>query len=222
MHLTSPEQLMAVCTAELEGLRLCIGRELRLRLAMAPGCRLRRIHKPMDPNADGWIRLGLLQAGARPTLAIQLEVAPEVEAMDLCDLLQAQAQWLDGNGVPRNVAGVLLLPLVSGEQWQALPVDEEVQLEVLSQKAAQQPRTPMHGIVSGAIEATCSSVQAPLFSHAYAKSSPDLEQERQVLNELLDLIATSKLSLARKVMNTQAFTRTSGRKPGDREVCGNG
>lgn len=34
------------------------------------------------------------------------------------------------------------------------------------------------------------------------KNSPDLEQERQVLNELLDLIATSKLSLARKVMNT--------------------
>jgi hypothetical protein len=80
----------------------------------------------------------------------------------------------------------------------------------------------MHGIDSGDIETTRSSVQAALFSLADAKSSPDVEQERELLGELLDLISTNKLSLARKVMGTQTFMRARGRKLRDQEGRGDG
>lgn len=216
-HLTNPEQLEALFTAELEGLSLCLGRNLQLRLDVGQGCLLRRIHNPIEPDANGWIRLGLLQAGARPTLAIQLDVEPAVEAVELCDLLQVQAQWLDGDDAPQQLEGVLRLPLVSQEQWLELAEDEEVQREVLLQKAARQRRSAMQGIDNGDIETTRSSVQAALLSLADVKSNPDLEQERQLLGELLDLISTNKLSLARKVMGTQAFMRARGRKLRDQE-----
>jgi Ca-activated chloride channel family protein len=104
VHLTSPEQQVAPVTAELEGLSLCVGRDLRLRLAVGAGCRLRRTYNPIEPDANGWIRLGSLQAGARACLVIQLEVAPEAGASELCDLLQVQARWLDGYGKPQNLA----------------------------------------------------------------------------------------------------------------------
>ena len=217
VHLTSPEQLEAVFTAELEGLSLCLGRDLRLRLDVGRGCRLRRIHNPIEPDGSGWIRLGSLQAGAQPSLAIQLEVAPAIDAMELCDLLQVQAQWLDGDGERHQLEGVLRLPLVSQEQWLDLPADEEVQREVLLQRAARQRRTAMQGIDSGDIETTRGSVQAALFSLADAKNNPEVEQERELLGELLDLITTNKLSLARKVMGTQAFNRARGRKLRDQE-----
>lgn len=115
---------------------------------------------------------------------------------------------------------MLRLPLVKEEHWQALPIDEEVQREVLLQAAASQRRTAMHGIDSGDsgdIETTRGAVQAALLSLADAKNSPDVAQERELLGELLDLITTNKLSLARKVMGTQAFNRARGRKLRDQE-----
>lgn len=96
-------------------------------------------------------------------------------------------------------------------------MDEEVQREVLLQKAARQRRRAMHLVDSGAIEDTPCSVQAALFSMANAESSGDMAQERELLGELLDLIATNKLSLARKVMDTTACMRTSGRNLRDRQ-----
>lgn len=105
----------------------------------------------------------------------------------------------------------------SPRTWQSLPVDEEVQREVLLQKAARHRRTAMHLVGSGAIEATPCSVQAAPFSMANAESSRDVAQERELLSELLDLIATNKLSLARKVMDTKACMRSSGRKLRDRQ-----
>ena len=217
VHLTNPGQLEAVFTAELEGLNLSLGRELRLRLSAGEGCRLRRIHNPLAPDGHGWIRLGMLQAGATPTLAVQVDVAASDRNAELSNLLQVEAKWLDANGVPQGLEAVLRLPLVSEEHWQALPIDEEVQREVLLQAAARQRRTAMHGIDSGDIETTRGAVQAALLSLADAKNSPDVAQERELLGELLDLITSDKLSLARKVMGTQAFNRARGRKLRDQE-----
>jgi hypothetical protein len=45
-----------------------------------------------------------------------------------------------------------------------------------------------------------------------AQGSPEIDQERKLLAELLELISTNKLSLARKVMSTQSFMRARGRK----------
>jgi hypothetical protein len=164
----------------------------------------------------------MLQAGATPTLAIRRDVAASDRDAELSDLLQVEAQWLNANGEHQGLEAVLRLPLVSEEYWQALPMDEEVQREVLLQAAARQRHSAMHGIDSGDIETTRSSVQAALFSLADAKSSPDVEQERELLGELLDLISTNKLSLARKVMGTQAFMRARGRKLRDQEGRGDG
>ena len=117
---------------------------------------------------------------------------------------------------------MLRLPLVKEEHWQALPIDEKVQREVLLQAAARQRRTAMQGIDSGDIETTRGAVQAALISLADAKNSPDVAQERELLGELLDLITTNKLSLARKVMGTQAFNRARGRKLRDQECRSDG
>ena len=61
----------------------------------------------------------------------------------------------------------------------------------------------MHGNDSGDIETTRSSLKTALFSLVEVRSRLDVEQERQRLGELMDLMSTNKLSLARKVMGTQ-------------------
>jgi len=65
----------------------------------------------------------------------------------------------------------------------------------------------VHGNDSGDIETTRSSLKTPLFSLVEVRSRLDVEQERQRLGELMDLMSTNKLSLARKVMGTQVCMR---------------
>ena len=107
VHLTNPGQLEAVFTAELEGLNLSLGRELQLRLSAGEGCRLRRIHNPLEPDGHGWIRLGMLQAGATPTLAVQVDVAASDRDAELSHLLQGEAQWPGANGAAHGAEGCL-------------------------------------------------------------------------------------------------------------------
>ncbi|MFM7312055.1 MAG: hypothetical protein ACKO0M_02620 [Cyanobium sp.] len=54
-------------------------------------------------------------------------------------------------------------------------------------------------------------------SRRAAEGSPDVKQEQELLGGLLDLISTNKLSLARKVMDTEAFMRARRRKLRDQE-----
>ncbi len=83
-------------------------------------------------------------------------------------------------------------------------------------------RPAMHGNDSGDIETTRSSQKTALFSLVEIRSRLDVEQERQRLGELLDLMSTNKLSLTRKVMDSHAFMRALGRTLRDQESRGDG
>lgn len=220
VHLTSPQQLEAVFAAELEGLNLILGRDLRLRLNLAEGVKLQQFHNPLVPGADGWIQLGALQAGITPTLAVRLQVAPEDQSEEhVRDLLTAEAQWINADDQPERREAVMRLPIVKFDEWRALPMDLDVQREVLLQQTAGQRRRAMEKLDQGDSEQMLDSVQAALQSLGQVKSSPEIDQERKLLGELLDLISTNKLSLARKVMGTQSFMRARGRKLRNQEGC---
>jgi Ca-activated chloride channel family protein len=218
VHLTSPGQLEAVFAAELEGMNLCLGRELELRFITDGGSALRRIHNPLEPDGAGWIRLGTLQAGATPTLALRLQVEPCLDsAVQLSDLLRVEARWRDRDGERQHLEAVLRLPLVDGSSWPELPVDEEVRRQVLLQQAARQRQEAMASIDRGDVQATTASVQLALSSLEQVKGSGEVQQEQQLLGELLELISSEKLAIARKVMGTQAYMRARGRKVRDQE-----
>jgi hypothetical protein len=58
------------------------------------------MHDALHPPASivGWIRLGMLQAGAAQTIAIDVDAAaPDLDA-ELSNLLQVDAHWVDANG----------------------------------------------------------------------------------------------------------------------------
>jgi hypothetical protein len=80
----------------------------------------------------------------------------------------------------------------------------------------------VHGNDSGDIETTRSSLKTPLFSLVEVRSRLDVEQERQRLGELMDLMSTNKLSLARKVMGTQVCMRARGLTLRDKESPAHG
>jgi hypothetical protein len=80
----------------------------------------------------------------------------------------------------------------------------------------------MHGNDSGDIETTRSSLKTALFSLVEVRSRLDVEQERQRLGELMDLMSTNKLSLARKVMGTQVCMRARGLTLRDKESPAHG
>lgn len=64
----------------------------------SPGL-LHPMHDALHPPASivGWIRLGMLQAGAAQTIAIDVDAAaPDLDA-ELSNLLQVDAQWLNVN-----------------------------------------------------------------------------------------------------------------------------
>ena len=213
VHLTSPQQLEAVFAAELEGLNLTLGRDLRLRLCLGVGVKLKQIHNPLEPGADGWIQLGALQAGITPTLAVRLQIAPGDQSEEqVRDLLTVEAQWINADDEPEQREAVMRLPVVEFEEWRALPVDPDVQREVLLQQTAKQRRRAIEELDQGDSAQMLYSVQAALHSLDRAQGSPEIDQERKLLAELLELISTNKLSLARKVMGTQSFMRARGRK----------
>lgn len=220
VHLTSPQQLEAVFAAELEGLNLTLGRDLRLRLNLAEGVKLQQIHNPLEAGADGWIQLGALQAGITPTLAVRLHINPEDQSEEqVRDLLTAEAQWINADDQPERREAVMRLPIVEFDEWRAFPVDPDVQREVLLQQTAGQRRRAMEKLDQGDSEQMLDSVQAALQSLGQVQRSPEIDQERKLLGELLDLITTNKLSLARKVMGTQSFMRARGRKLRNQEGC---
>ena len=75
----------------------------------------------------------------------------------------------------------------------------------------------MQGIDRGDAGLSRASVQMALDSLQARKGSRAVQQEEQLLGELLDLISSDQLALARKVMGTQAFMRARGRKLRDQE-----
>lgn len=221
VHLTGPQQLEAVFTAELEGLQLTIGRHLQLRLQPGPGVELTQIHNPLQANAEGWIDLGELQAGSTPSLAVALQVAPsETEGPAVAELLQVQARWRTADEQALMVEALLRLPVLEQVAWEALPVDEQVRHAVLLQQAARRRQEAMQGIDRGDAGLSRASVRLALDSLQTLKGSSAVQQEEQLLSELLDLISSDQLALARKVMGTQAFMRARGRKLRDQEGRG--
>ena len=75
----------------------------------------------------------------------------------------------------------------------------------------------MASIDRGDVQATTASVQLALSSLEQVKGSGEVQQEQQLLGELLELISSEKLAIARKVMGTQAYMRARGRKVRDQE-----
>lgn len=213
LHLSGPQQLEAIFQAELEALQLTLGRDLRLRVRLGVGVALERLVNPIDVGADGWIPLGSLQAGSAPVLALQLAVAPSAAAAgEVRNLLQVEAQWITPTGEQQQLEALLRLPVLDPASWAQLPVDPEVQQEVLLQEAARQRRLAMDGIDRGDVDSSRSSVQAALHDLQQAPASPETEREQQLLQELLDLIGSDQLTVARKVMSSQAFMRARSRR----------
>ena len=112
---------------------------------------------------------------------------------------------------------MLRLPLVEASAWEQLPSDPEVEREVALQQAARQRRQAMQGIDRGDAAMGQAPIRAALESLQQLKGSADVEREKQLLSELLELLSTDQLNLARKVMGTQAFMRARGRKLRDSE-----
>lgn len=213
VHLTSPQQLEAIFRAELEGLNLTIGRNLQMRVQLAQGVKLKQIYNLIEPSINGWIPLGSIQLGLTPSLAIQLVIDPTMQTeQDLYDLLTVEAKWINMENNEENMQAVLRLPVIEKQWWDHQPRDPDVNREVLLQKAAQQRRQAMEGIDQGDILGSSNSIKTALYSLAKEHNTPEIERERQLLDELLELISTDKHSLARKVMGTQLFMRARGKK----------
>ena len=213
VHLTSPQQLEAIFRAELEGLNLTIGRNLQMRVQLAQGVKLKQIYNLIEPSINGWIPLGSIQLGLTPSLAIQLAIDPTMQTeQDLYDLLTVEAKWINMENNEENMQAVLRLPVIENQWWDHQPRDPDVNREVLLQKAAQQRRQAMEGIDQGDILSSSNSIKTALYSLAKEQNTPEIERERQLLDELLELISTDKHSLARKVMGTQLFMRARGKK----------
>ena len=213
VHLTSPQQLEAIFRAELEGLNLTIGRNLQMRVQLAQGVKLKQIYNLIEPSINGWIPLGSIQLGLTPSLAIQLAIDPTMQTkQDLYDLLTVEAKWINMENNEENMQAVLRLPIIENQWWDHQPRDPDVNREVLLQKAAQQRRQAMEGIDQGDILSSSNSIKTALYSLAKEQNTPEIERERQLLDELLELISTDKHSLARKVMGTQLFMRARGKK----------
>lgn len=213
VHLTSPQQLEAIFRAELEGLNLTIGRNLQMRVQLAQGVRLKQIYNLIEPNINSWIPLGSIQLGLTPSLAIKLAIEPTMQnEQDLYDLLTVEAKWINMDNNEENMQAVLRLPVIENQWWDRQPRDPDVNREVLLQKAAQQRRQAMEGIDQGDILSSSNSIKTALYSLAKQQNTPEIERERQLLDELLELISTDKYSLARKVMGTQLFMRARGKK----------
>ncbi len=213
VHLTSPQQLEAIFRAELEGLNLTIGRNLQMRVQLAQGVKLKQIYNLIEPSLNGWISLGSIQLGLTPSLAIQLVIDPTMQTkQDLYDLLTVEAKWINMENNIENMRAVLRLPVIENQWWDHQPRDPDVNREVLLQKAAQQRRQAMEGIDQGDILSSSNSIKTALYSLAKEQNTPEIERERQLLDELLELISTDKHSLARKVMGTQLFMRARGKK----------
>ena len=213
VHLTSPQQLEAIFRAELEGLNLTIGRNLQMRVQLAQGVRLKQIYNLIEPNINSWIPLGSILLGLTPSLAIKLAIEPTMQTeQDLYDLLTVEAKWINMDNNEENMQAVLRLPVIENQWWDRQPRDPDVNREVLLQKAAQQRRQAMEGIDQGDILSSSNSIKTALYSLAKQQNTPEIERERQLLDELLELISTDKYSLARKVMGTQLFMRARGKK----------
>ncbi|WP_341883873.1 VWA domain-containing protein [Synechococcus sp. UW140] len=213
VHLTSPQQLEAIFRAELEGLNLTIGRNLQMRVQLAQGVKLKQIYNLIEPSINGWIPLGSIQLGLTPSLAIKLAIEPTMQTeQDLYDLLTVEAKWINMENNEENMRAVLRLPVIENQWWDHQPRDPDVNREVLLQKAAQQRRQAMEGIDQGDILSSSNSIKTALYSLAKEQNTPEIERERQLLDELLELISTDKHSLARKVMGTQLFMRARGKK----------
>ena len=213
VHLTETKQLETVFLAEVEGMNLTVGRDLRIRVLPSYGVKVRCIHNPIRAQEDGSFLLGNMQVGFEPTLAIELEVAKTSETYPKeKNLLRVSATWRNKEGEDQHLEEVLTLSIVEDSKWQELSVDPDVKNEVLLQRSARQRQDAMYDLEIGDTEATFASIQKSVCFLQDAEPTPVIENEKKLLNELLEMLSKKKYSLSRKVMNAQSFMRARSRK----------
>ena len=133
------------------------------------------------------------------------------------DLLRVSAAWRNQEGEDQHLEDVLKLPIVEDAKWQELSLDPDVKNEVLLQRSARQRQDAMYDLDIGDPQATFASIQKSLCFLQNAEPTHVIENEKKLLNELLELISKKKFSLSRKVMSAQSFMRARSRKIRDLE-----
>jgi Ca-activated chloride channel homolog len=214
VHIESPKQLPDFFATELRGLMATLGRRVSLGIQPQGQVALDKVLNELEKTEFGnWMLPNLTSNNTIPVV-FRLVIPPQTHSQALVSVRLAWDEPDSGTlGSPmpgrQDLYAILSLPVISGAAWDALPIDQLVQRQVLILEAAIARGEAIRALDIGDRQAAAQVINKAYLQTISGPPSPVLDQEIAELELLHDTI-DSDASLARKQARSQSYRSHRG------------
>lgn len=209
-YIASAEQLPNIFERELQGLAATIGNNVTMGIEPKGDVVVVDVLNDLDVDAKGSFKLPNLVYSSPIDFVIRLNVPALNQETELCGF---HLTWIDTEHQPQSVQIVLKLPVVTSSQFEALPLDQEVQQQVALMMTARAKKEAVRLVDSGAYVMASQVLQQTkqqMLDFNLPMSAPEAEALEDLDLELKD----RKFASYRKMSSVQSYTRSSRRSSG--------
>lgn len=194
-YIESPEQLITIFQAEMQGLMATIGRRVRLKIEPQNGVEVADVFNDLEVTKKGRFRLPNLVTGNPFVVAVRLKV-PAISHATKCNFRLA---WDDPEQPDRQKLQVSLqLPVVSAAELERFPFNPEVQRQVAVMLSGRAKKEAMQKVDQGEFKAASQLLKETREQVLTAPDSLLIQQEAQSLVDLDADLQARRLQQYRK------------------------
>ncbi|PZV12768.1 MAG: Appr-1-p processing protein [Leptolyngbya sp.] len=209
-YIASPEQLPGIFERELAGLVATVGTRVTLRFAPQGDVVVSDVLNDLTVNDQGDFQLPNLISGSPLDVIVRLKIPAMAHASDLCAI---HLSWTDPHQERLTQQAILHLPVVSASQLAALPLNPEVQQQVVLMMAARAKKEAIRLVDRGEFDAASGvlrEAQKRVLDSNVPMSAPEAEQ----LGDLDEQLRARDVAGSRKMAQYQNARRSSSHSRG--------
>jgi Ca-activated chloride channel family protein len=207
-YIDTPDQLPEIFGNEMQGIMRTIGRNVTMRLDLPGDVELVDVFNDFELTPQAEYKLPNLTLANNFSVVMRLKVSPQSHAKEL---LQARLSWDNSEQEERQkVSASLILPAVADAQLADLPLDEEVQRQVILMLASRAKEEAVKQVDRGNYEAAHQILQE---THKQVLAAPESElvvEEIQALSDLDEDLQERQISEFRKSSRYQSHLQARG------------
>jgi Ca-activated chloride channel homolog len=212
-YVADAEQLPAIFEQELQGLAATCGKTVTLAFAPQGDVAVAEVLNDLDVNEKGEFKLPNLLFGSPIEVVVRLNIPAASERNSELDLCRFHLTWIDAEQQSQQTQAVLQLPVVTGDQFETLPLNPEVQQQVALMMTAKAKKAAVRLVDQGDY-GTASQVLQRTKRQMLAFNLPMSAPEAAALDDLDQQLQAKNLPSYRKLATHQSYQRSSKRSSG--------
>ncbi|MBM0743768.1 macro domain-containing protein [Phormidium sp. CLA17] len=209
-YIASPEQLPGIFERELTGLVATVGTNVALAIAPQGNVVVADVLNDLTVNDQGEFQLPNLISGSPLDVVVRFKIPALAHSSDLCTI---HLSWTDPHQARLTQQAVLHLPVVTAAQFETLPLNQDVQQQVVLMMAARAKKEAIRLVDRGEFDGASAVLQEAkkrVLDSNVPMSAPEAEQ----LGDLDEQLRARDIAGSRKMAQYQTSRRSSSHSRG--------